>query len=119
VAALVRFGLLWIMGPLVAAGPPDRISLAGVAAYAEGGGGNLVLKGGYRTLAERLSAGLDIRLEMPVTGIDHGGAEVLIHAGGETLECDGVVVTVPLGVLKAGSLSFNPPLSSEHTGALE
>ncbi len=51
---LARFGLLWIDGPLVAGAPPDRISLAGIAAYGVGGGGNLVPVGGYRTLVGHL-----------------------------------------------------------------
>src|SRR6476661_6525023 len=66
IAELVRFGLIWIVGPLVVAGPPDRISMAGTAAYAEGCGGNLVPTGGYRTLVERLAADLDVRLDSPV-----------------------------------------------------
>jgi flavin-dependent amine oxidoreductase len=64
---LARFGLLWFEGGLVYAAPPDRISLAGAAAYEEGGGGNLVPTGGYRMLLERLSAGLDVRLGAPVS----------------------------------------------------
>jgi monoamine oxidase len=118
-AELVRFGLLWIMGSLVAAGPPDRLSLAGTAAYAEGGGGNLVVAGGYRTLVERLAADLDVRLEAPVTGIEHGGPRIVVHCGDEKVECDRVIVTVPLGVLQAGGIAFDPPLGSGHFGAIE
>jgi polyamine oxidase len=119
VAELVRFGLLWIMGPLVTAGPPDRISLAGTAAYMEAGGGNLVPKGGYRALVDRLATDLDVRLRAPVTSIDHGGDEVVVHSNGETLGCDRVIATVPLGVLKAGTLSFDPPLGPGQAGAVE
>ena len=64
---LAKFGLLWIDGALVSAGPPDRLSLAGVAAYVGGSGGNLVPTGGYGTFVERLSAGLDVRLDAAVT----------------------------------------------------
>ncbi len=63
---LARFGLLWIVGAMVIGGPPERISLAGAAEYAEGSGGNLVPIGGYRNLIEALSAGLEVRLESPV-----------------------------------------------------
>ena len=116
---LVRFGLISIDGALVAAGPPDCISLAGVAAYAHGAGGNLVPSGGYRTLVERLSAGLDVRLGAPVTRVEHGGANVVVHADGGTFEGDRAVVTVPLGVLRDGSVAFDPPLGGGHEVAVE
>lgn len=38
-----------------------------------------------------------------------GDAEV-VTASGEVLRCDAVIVTVPLGVLKAGAIRFEPEL---------
>jgi polyamine oxidase len=119
VGELVRFGLLWILGPLVIAGHPDRVSLAGAAAYADGSGGNLVLTGGYRALVDRLSDELDIRLDAPVAGVEHGGGEVLVRSGDETIEGDRVVLTVPRGVLQSGTLALDPPLGAEHAAAVE
>jgi polyamine oxidase len=116
---LARFALLWIEGAMVAAGPPDRISLAGLAAYAHGSGGNLVPDGGYGVLAERLGAGLDVLLGRPVTLIEHGGSEVVVHSGRETFAGDRAVVTVPLGVLRDGSVTFDPPLSGGHAEAVD
>ena len=118
-ADLARFGLLWVDGALVVAGHPDRISLAGTAAYEEGAGGNLVPIGGYRMLVERLAAGVDVRLETRVSRVEHGGPEVAVHADGETFEGDRVVVTVPLGVLRNGSIAFDPPLPGDHVQAVE
>ena len=98
-------------GALGDGGPPDRISLAGTAAYA---GGRRRQPGAQRAdtgpWSSRLATDLDVRLRAPVTSIDHGGDEVVVHPNGETLEGDRVIVTVPLGVLKAGTLSFDPPL---------
>ena len=34
----------------------------------------------------------------------------MVLAGGEALRADSAVVTVPLGVLKAGGIAFDPPL---------
>jgi monoamine oxidase len=116
---LARFGLVWITAPLVFAGLPDRISLSGAAAYTEHGGGNLVPGGGYGMLVDRLSADLDIRLGTPVTEIDHRARSVVVRSNGGEFEGDHVVVTVPLGVLQAGTLRFNPPLGTEHTEAAE
>ena len=116
---LTRFALLWIEGALSIAAPPDCISLAGIAAYVDGGGGNLVPAGGYRTLVERLSAGLDVRLNAPITRIEHGGPGVVVHGSRGSLDGDRVVVTVPLGVLKHGSIAFDPPLGAGHAQAVQ
>lgn len=116
---LARFALIWMGGALVIAGPPDRISLAGAAAYSEGTGGNLVPEGGYRMLVERLAAGLDVRLGSPVTRVEDGSGGVVVHAEGGTFEGDRAVVSVPLGVLGAGTLTFDPPLGGGHAGAVE
>jgi polyamine oxidase len=116
---MARFGLLWLEGALVTAAPPDRISLAGVAAYSVGAGGNLVPTGGYRMLVERLSTGLDVRLGTAVTRVEHAGPGVVVHAGGGTFEGDRAVVTLPLGVLQDGSVAFDPPLSGGHALAVK
>lgn len=118
-AELARFILLWMEGSLVVAGQPDEISLRGAAAYRDDGGGNLVISGGYRVLVDALAAGLDIRLGTTVTVIEHGeeGARVTTQQG--TLECDRVVLTVPLGVLKTGSPRLDPGLPDEHQRAVD
>jgi monoamine oxidase len=116
---LARFGLLWVVGPLVVAGLPERISLAGTAAYAERTGGNLVPVGGYRELIDRLSPGLDMRLSTPVTGIEQRRNEVIAHSRSGAFEGDRVIVTAPLGVLRSGALAFDPPLEPDHAGAVE
>lgn len=116
---VTRFALLWVLGAGLTAGPPDRISLGGSAAYVEGAGGNLVPAGGYRTLVERMAAGLDVHLSTPVTRIEHGGAGVSVETAMGGFEGDRAVVTVPLGVLQGGTLAFNPPLGGARERALE
>ena len=116
---LTRFALLWVLGGGFTAGPPDRISLGGSAAYVEGAGGNLVPADGYRTLVERMAAGLDVHLSTPVTRIEHGGAGVTVETAMGDFEGDRAVVTVPLGVLQSGALAFDPPLGDARDRALE
>ena len=118
-AELSRFALLWIVGAVAIAGPPDRISLAGAAAYVEGSGGNLVPAGGYGALVDLLAAGLEVRLGTAVTRIEHGGAGVSVVTDRGTFEGDRAIVTVPLGVLRAGAVTFDPPLDGGHAGAVE
>jgi polyamine oxidase len=118
-AELARFAPLWMAGALVIAGPPDRISLAGAAAYAEGSGGNLVPAGGYGALVDLLADGLEVRLGTTVTRIDHGGADVSVVTDRGTFDGDRVIVTVPLGVLRAGAVAFEPPLDGAHASAVD
>jgi monoamine oxidase len=118
-AELARFGILWILGPLVVAGPPERTSLSGMAAYAAGSGGNLVPVGGYKALVDRLGAGVDVRLGTPVTRVTHDGAGVAIEAEREDFDADAVIVTAPLGVLRSGAIAFDPPLARGHAAAIE
>lgn len=116
---LARATLLSIVAPLVSAAPPDRVSLTGAAAYVQEGGGNLVPADGYGALAEALAEGLDVRLGSAVSRIEHGRAGVSVVTDGEVLEGDCAVVTLPLGVLRAGSVVFDPMFPDSHSGAVE
>lgn len=73
-------------------------------------GGDLLVTGGYGRLAEHLARGLEIHLGETVSAIatHTTGVEVTTTSG--SLRADYAVVTVPLGVLKAGTIRFDPPL---------
>ncbi|XP_019848757.1 PREDICTED: lysine-specific histone demethylase 1A-like isoform X2 [Amphimedon queenslandica] len=79
-------------------------------------GAHLCLRDGYDALPKSLSKGLDIRLKTAVTAINYSadGTEVIATSTESgctnTFKADAVVVTVPLGVLKAGAITFQPPL---------
>jgi hypothetical protein len=101
-------------------GPLDRVSFESVAdgEYVELAGGDQVLEGGYTTIVELLADGLDVRTSTPVTAIDTTGDVAVVRVDGEDVEARRVIVTVPLGVLKAGTISFEPPLPERTTSAL-
>jgi hypothetical protein len=82
-------------------------------------GDDLIVLGGYGGLADHLAEGLDIRLGAAVRTVSSNddGAE-LTFDNGESFSCDRVVVTVPLGVLAADDISFNPPLPDTHQNAI-
>lgn len=82
-------------------------------------GPDAVLVAGYDQIVDRLAGGLDIRLEHAVTQIDYAGPGVVVHAGAGTLQADAVVVTVPLGVLKAESVVFRPDLPPRTRRAID
>ncbi len=81
-------------------------------------GKDVILPGGYKAVPEFLARGLDIKLGQVVTSITHGASGVSVLATGAVFNADFAVVTVPLGVLKAKSVSFNPPLSEAKEGAI-
>lgn len=78
--------------------------------------------GGYVKLSEAMAGASDVRLSHEVMRIEHRMDGVTIHATheGETLRFEGshVLVTVPLGVLKAGGLEFDPPLPARKLDAI-
>ena len=83
-------------------------------------GGDVVFPGGYSQIIDVLAAGRDIRLRHPVAEIDHTGDEVAVTTGtGTVFEADRVIVTVPLGVLKAGDISFVPSLPPDKQAAID
>lgn len=80
-------------------------------------------RGGYRGLVDALVAGLDVQLSSVVRAVrsDDGGVEVVIDRDGvtETLRASHVIVTAPLGVLKAGTIEFDPPLPPPKRTAID
>jgi len=74
------------------------------------GGGDLVFPNGFAQVFEHMAQGIHIRYRETVLSIkyDDHGAEVETSKG--KYEADAVVVTLPLGVLKAGHVKFSPAL---------
>ena len=118
-ARLAAFAIdQWVV-ELEYAGPVDQTALSWIGE--EGGlrGGDHFPTGGYGGMIAALAEGLDPLLGRPVRAIRHDEAGVEVDAGGETLVGTHVVVTVPLGVLRSGAITFDPPLSTARTAALD
>ena len=96
---------------------PDRISVADYLRLYEGG--NLIVPAGYGTLVQRYGSDVPVALGVRATAIDWSGKGVAVTTTAGTLRAAAAVVTVPLGVLKAGSLRFTPGLPREMTSALD
>jgi polyamine oxidase len=86
-------------------------------------GGDLfgdVPRGGYRSVVELLATGLDVRLSTEVVSVEVGADAVQVTAADGCVERGShAVVTVPLGVLKRGSLRFDPPLPAAVRQAVD
>lgn len=84
--------------------------------------------GGYQQVPRAIwqhPTPLDIRTKTAVREIQYkkryspgDGAEVICESG-ELFEADHVVLTAPLGVLKSGSIAFNPPLPEWKHGPIQ
>jgi len=91
-------------------------------------GGDALFPQGFDALAGHLAQGLDIRTRQVVESIDWREGPVRVRtrherASGEVVqgrwEAEQVLVTLPLGVLKAGDVTFEPALPESHRRALQ
>ncbi len=74
---------------------------------------------GYGQLTAHLARGLDVRLGQVVRAVRWRRSTVRVElADGAVVEAEHVVVTVPLGVLKAGAIAFDPPLPAARQQAI-
>ena len=88
--------------------------------YGGFGGAHCMVGEGYSTIMTRLAEGLDIRMDTPVTEINHDDDGVRVRTkDGQEIEGCAVVVTIPLGCLKAGDVAFNPPLGASKSSAVQ
>lgn len=79
---------------------------------------DLTVGGGFDQLADRLARGLTIRFEQEVTRVKYGGDAVAVSTRKEEFKGDLAVVTLPLGVLKAEQVAFDPPLAQRKRAAI-
>jgi monoamine oxidase len=82
------------------------------------GGDQVVITNGYDALPRLLANGLEIVLNTPVTAVMRRDKSVTVKAGDRSFEGSAAIVTVPLGVLKAGAIIFDPPLPDGHAHAV-
>lgn len=60
-----------------------------------------------------------VQLNMPVTAVDYSGDMItLTFKDGSSTQVDKLIVTVPVSVLKASGISFNPGLPGSYSSAL-
>lgn len=100
------------------AADPDQLSLRWFGFEEEMDGPDLILPGGYLQLAQHLARGLTIQLGAVVTRIMHDDARVRVETPTGAVEADRAIVTVPLGVLKAQTIDFDPPLPETKRQAI-
>lgn len=89
--------------------------------YGGFGGAHCMIKGGYSTVVESLGGGLDVHLNHVVADISYSTDDTgfngnqcakvkVTTTNGCMFLGDAVLITVPLGCLKAETIKFSPPL---------
>lgn len=98
--------------------------------YGGFGGAHCMIKGGYSTVIESIAKDLNIHLNHIVTDISYGTNESgsidgdayrvkVSTSNGHEFLGDAVLVTVPLGCLKAETIKFLPPLPQWKQSAIK
>lgn len=100
-------------------GDLDKVSSVLYDEGEEFGGVEKIATNGYDTIASFLSSGLNIRLNERVSKIDYSNAKIKITHNGSISEADYVIVSVPLGILKANKIEFLPSLPAAKQNAIQ
>lgn len=82
-------------------------------------GEDVMFPDGFGALPEHLAKDVPIHLGQVVQGIAWDEAGVRVDVSGRTHRADRVIVSVPLGVLKAGAIEFSPRLPAAKRRAIE
>jgi len=82
------------------------------------GGGDVVFPGGYVEVPEQLLSGYDVLLDTHVESVEVD-SRATVRTASNDIEADAVLVTVPLGVLKARSIAFVPDLPEATWAAID
>lgn len=110
-----RLELLSATGALQSLGVfPDTAGLP------DGGAGDFRLPDGYDHIHAYLAHDLDIRTGHILRRIEWGGDRVrAFSTRGDIFEAERALITLPLGVLKAGDIVFDPPLPAAKREAID
>ncbi|MFZ4809739.1 MAG: FAD-dependent oxidoreductase [Ilumatobacteraceae bacterium] len=83
-------------------------------------GAEALLPGGYGPLLEQLAEGIEVRLSSPIAAVASPGGDgvVVTLVDGTTVAGKAAIITLPLGVLQSGAVTFDPPLPGAHTDAI-
>jgi monoamine oxidase len=81
-------------------------------------GKDVIITNGYDTVANYLAKGIRTQLNEKVTAVKYAGSDIRVETVNANYTADYVIVTVPLGVLKAGVIAFDPVLPQHKQNAI-
>jgi monoamine oxidase len=82
-------------------------------------GEDVLFVNGFGVLAEHMAGGLHIERSQVVRSLNWGASGVQVQTDRGEFSADAAVVTLPLGVLKAGTVRFSPALPVAKTQAVQ
>jgi monoamine oxidase len=82
-------------------------------------GDDAVFLNGYDEIPKKLAEGLDIKLSHVVSLIEYSEAGVNVVTDQGNFTADRAIITLPLGVLKGGSIQFSPALPASKLAAIQ
>lgn len=101
----------------------DQLSARFLLEGKEFPGKDVIFPQGYDALVTYLAQDLDIRFNEMVTAIhidaDRDTDPVAVQGSSGVWRADRVIVTLPIGVLKQGTVTFDPPLPPEKVSAIQ
>jgi monoamine oxidase len=95
---------------------PSNVSIADY--YALWSGDDYQVQGGYGALVQKANAQVRVSLSTPVEHIVWNGKGVIAHTPRGNIRAQYLILTVPIGVLKAERIRFTPPLPDAFLSAL-
>lgn len=107
---------VFAMGEGIDAG---KISLRYFEDDAPFGGEDYLMTEGYGRVIEVLADGLDVRLEHIVEEVLHRPDRVEVITNKGTFQAERAIITLPLGVLKSGDVTFTPALPESKREAID
>lgn len=104
-------------GPLETAAELDRSSAVDAAGFLAGE--DDLVDRGMGAFVQAYGEGVPVCLRSPVTRIEYGEDGVSVEAAGRMYRGTTAVVTVSVGVLRAGAIDFDPPLPDWKRRAID
>lgn len=96
----------------------SQINLRAYNGQEEYGGEDAIFPNGYETILPALFGSYRVRLAEPVRIINHDDKGVLVVTDVGEAQFDAVIVTLPLGVLKRDSVTFDPEMPARKRQAI-
>jgi monoamine oxidase len=108
--------LLNAVGNYISGGELDSVSARDLALYHDTGT-NWRVTEGYGALVAAYAAPLDVRLDCPVTVIDHSGPRLRVATPRGDISARAAIVAVPASILASEAVRFAPSLPDKRAAA--